>query len=58
MTRFMITLDQGVKLVWKAFDEMEGGEIFVKKIPSMKVIDIATAISPNLEQKVVGQELA
>ena len=54
MTRFMITLDQGVKLVWKAFDEMEGGEIFVKKIPSMKVIDIATAISPNLEQKVVG----
>jgi len=54
MTRFMITLDQGVKLVWKAFDEMEGGEIFVKKIPSMKVTDIATAISPNLEQKVVG----
>ncbi|MFL2790684.1 MAG: UDP-N-acetylglucosamine 4,6-dehydratase (inverting) [Paracoccaceae bacterium] len=54
MTRFMITLDEGVKLVWKAFDDMEGGEIFVKKIPSMKVVDIATAISPNLEQKVVG----
>ena len=54
MTRFMITLDEGVRLVWKAFEDMEGGEIYVRKIPSMKVVDIAKAINPNLEQKVVG----
>ena len=51
MTRFMITLEEGVELVWKSFEEMIGGEIFVKKIPSMKVVDIAKAISdsPNFE---------
>lgn len=54
MTRFMITLEQGVELVWHAFDDMEGGEIYVKKIPSMKVVDLATAIAPEAEQKVVG----
>ena len=54
MTRFMITLEQGVELVWKAFDDMVGGEIYVKKIPSMKLTDIATAISPEANQKVVG----
>ena len=54
MTRFMITLEEGVNLVWKAFEEMEGGEIFVKKIPSMKVIDIASAIDSGIEQKTVG----
>ena len=54
MTRFMISLDQGVRLVWKAFEDMEGGEIYVKKIPSMKVVDIATAINPTLEQKIIG----
>lgn len=54
MTRFMITLEQGVDLVWHAFEDMEGGEIYVKKIPSMKVTDIASAISPNATQKVVG----
>ena len=54
MTRFMITLEQGVRLVWKAFEDMEGGEIYVKKIPSMKVVDIASAINPKLEHKVVG----
>jgi UDP-N-acetylglucosamine 4,6-dehydratase len=42
MTRFMITLEQGVELVWHAFEDMVGGEIYVKKIPSMKVTDIAT----------------
>lgn len=54
MTRFMITLEQGVELVWHAFDDMEGGEIYVKKIPSMKVIDLATAIDPQAPQKIVG----
>ena len=54
MTRFMITLEQGVELVWKAFDDMVGGEIYVRKIPSMKLTDIATAISPKANQKVVG----
>ncbi len=54
MTRFMITLEQGVELVWHAFDDMEGGEIYVKKIPSMKVTDLASAVAPEAEQKVVG----
>jgi len=54
MTRFMITLDQGVRLVWHAFDDMRGGEIYVKKIPSMKVTDIARVIAPEAEQKIVG----
>jgi UDP-N-acetylglucosamine 4,6-dehydratase len=54
MTRFMITLEQGVELVWRAFDDMEGGEIYVKKIPSMKVIDLAKAIAPNAQLKLVG----
>jgi UDP-N-acetylglucosamine 4,6-dehydratase (inverting) len=47
MTRFMITLEQGVELVWKTFKDMKGGEIFVKKIPSIKVTDIAKAISED-----------
>ncbi|WP_440650540.1 UDP-N-acetylglucosamine 4,6-dehydratase (inverting) [Candidatus Pelagibacter sp. HIMB1495] len=54
MTRFMITLKQGVELVWKAFDTMIGGEIYVKKIPSMKVIDIANVIAPKTKQKIIG----
>jgi UDP-N-acetylglucosamine 4,6-dehydratase (inverting) len=54
MTRFMITLEQGVELVWKAFDEMAGGEIFVKKIPSMKVTEIAEAIAPGIPHKIIG----
>lgn len=54
MTRFMITLDQGVQLVWKAFDDMVGGEIYVKKIPSMKIVDIAKVISPNSKHKFIG----
>lgn len=45
MTRFMMDLQQGVDLVWTAFDDMKGGEIYVKKIPSVKVIDIAKAVS-------------
>ena len=54
MTRFMITLEEGVKLVWTAFDDMHGGEIYVKKIPSMKVIDLATAIDKDAIQEIIG----
>ena len=54
MTRFMISLDDGVKMVWHAFEDMEGGEIYVKKIPSMKITDIAASISQNAVQKIVG----
>lgn len=54
MTRFMITLEEGVELVWKAFDDMIGGEIYVKKIPSMKVTDIAKTINNEAEQKEIG----
>lgn len=54
MTRFMITLEQGVDLVWHAFEDMVGGEIYVKKIPSMKVTDIALAVAPEARQEVIG----
>ena len=54
MTRFMISLEQGVELVWHAFEDMEGGEIYVKKIPSMKVTDVARVLEPEAEQKIVG----
>jgi len=54
MTRFMITLDEGVKLVWHAFEDMIGGEIYVKKIPSMKVTSIAHAVAPKAEHDIVG----
>lgn len=54
MTRFMITLEQGVELVWHSLNDMVGGEIYVKKIPSMNITDIATAIAPNARQIVVG----
>src|SRR6056297_1652887 len=47
MTRFMITLPQGVELVWHAFGDMLGGEIYVKKIPSMNILDIAEACAPG-----------
>ena len=54
MTRFMISLDQGVELVWHAFEDMIGGEIYVKKIPSMKVTDIARTIAPKAIHKIIG----
>jgi len=54
MTRFMITLEQGVELVWHAFDDMEGGEIYVKKIPSMNILDVAKAVEPNAKHKIIG----
>jgi UDP-N-acetylglucosamine 4,6-dehydratase/5-epimerase len=54
MTRFMISLEEGVELVWHAFDNMKGGEIYVKKIPSMKVTDVALAVDKNAKQEEVG----
>ncbi len=54
MTRFMITLEQGVELVWHAFEDMIGGEIYVKKIPSMKVVDVALACAPDAKHEIVG----
>ena len=54
MTRFMISLEQAVTLVWHAFDDMVGGEIYVKKIPSMSITDIAKAIAPRASHKVIG----
>jgi len=54
MTRFMISLKQAVELVWHAFDDTEGGEIYVKKIPSMNITDIARAVSETARQKIVG----
>ena len=54
MTRFMISLDQAVELVWHAFEDMIGGEIYVKKIPSMKVTDLAKVIAPNSKQNIIG----
>ncbi|MFZ5589808.1 MAG: UDP-N-acetylglucosamine 4,6-dehydratase (inverting) [Pseudomonadota bacterium] len=54
MTRFMITLEQGVELVWHAFDDMQGGEIYIKKIPSMTIMDIAKAVAPEAKHKIIG----
>jgi UDP-N-acetylglucosamine 4,6-dehydratase len=54
MTRFMISLEEGVELVWHAFDDMEGGEIYIKKIPSMKMTDLAKAVAPEAKIEIVG----
>jgi len=54
MTRFMITLEQGVELVWHAFDNMFGGEIYVKKIPSMGILDVARAVVPDARHRIIG----
>src|SRR5690606_23658419 len=54
MTRFMISLEHGVELVWHAFEDMVGGQIYVKKNPSMKTTDITQIIAPEAEQKIVG----
>jgi UDP-N-acetylglucosamine 4,6-dehydratase/5-epimerase len=54
MTRFMITLEQGVELVWHAFEDMVGGEIYVKKIPSMSIVNLAKALAPECKLEVVG----
>lgn len=54
MTRFMISLEQGVELVWHAFQDMIGGEIYVKKIPSMTITDIARVIAPDARHDIIG----
>jgi UDP-N-acetylglucosamine 4,6-dehydratase/5-epimerase len=54
MTRFMITLEQGVELVWHAFQDMVGGEVYVKKIPSMKITEVARAVSQECKYELVG----
>lgn len=54
MTRFMITLEQGVEFVLKNFERMVGGEIFVPKIPSMKMVDLAKAMAPDLPHEIIG----
>ena len=54
MTRFWITLQEGVDFVLKNFQRMQGGEIFVPKIPSMKMTDLAKALAPNLAQEIIG----
>jgi UDP-N-acetylglucosamine 4,6-dehydratase/5-epimerase len=54
MTRFWITLQQGVEFVLKNFERMHGGEIFVPKIPSIRVVDLAKAMAPKIPQKIVG----
>jgi UDP-N-acetylglucosamine 4,6-dehydratase len=54
MTRFWITLQQGVDFVLKNFERMRGGEIFVPKIPSVRIVDLARAMAPKLPRKVVG----
>jgi len=54
MTRFWITLNQGVEFVFKNFERMQGGEIFIPKIPSMKITDLAKALAPDTPIKVIG----
>jgi UDP-N-acetylglucosamine 4,6-dehydratase len=54
MTRFWITLQQGVDFVLRAFQRMQGGELFVPKIPSVRIVDLARAIAPKLPQEIVG----
>jgi FlaA1/EpsC-like NDP-sugar epimerase len=54
MTRFMISLEEGVDLVFHAFSDMIGGEVYVKKIPSMKIVDIARVIAPRADLRIVG----
>jgi UDP-N-acetylglucosamine 4,6-dehydratase len=54
MTRFMISLKDAVELVWHAFEDAVGGEIYVKKIPSMNIAELGKAVAPDAEQKIVG----
>lgn len=54
MTRFWISLDDGVSLVFKAFERMYGGEIFVPKIPSIRIVDLIEAMAPGVPHKIIG----
>ena len=57
MTRFLLSLEEAVQFVCKVLNVMKGGEIFVKKIPSMNVLDIAKSIDPNKKIKIVGDRI-
>jgi UDP-N-acetylglucosamine 4,6-dehydratase len=54
MTRFWLSLEQGVRFVIKCLQQMHGGEVFIPKIPSMRVIDLAKAIAPDASVSVIG----
>lgn len=54
MTRFWITLRQGIEFVTKSFERMHGGEIFVPKIPSMRILDLAESVAPGMPTRIVG----
>ena len=54
MTRFWITLEQGVRFVIKCIESMHGGEIFIPKIPSTKIVDLAEAVAPEIKKKIIG----
>tara|TARA_B100001093_G_scaffold513164_1_gene584504 strand:+ start:653 stop:1663 length:1011 start_codon:yes stop_codon:yes gene_type:complete len=54
MTRFWITLDQGVDFVIKTIKRMHGGEVFIPKIPSVRIVDLAKAMAPNIQVEVIG----
>jgi len=54
MTRFWITLDEGVRFVMDSLERMSGGELFVPKIPSMRVVDLAKAMAPDAQLEIVG----
>jgi UDP-N-acetylglucosamine 4,6-dehydratase len=54
MTRFMITQETAIELIWHAFEDMNGGEVYIKKIPSMNIIDIAKAVSETAKHKMIG----
>ncbi|MDP2641148.1 MAG: UDP-N-acetylglucosamine 4,6-dehydratase (inverting) [Candidatus Yanofskybacteria bacterium] len=54
MTRFWITLEQGARFVLKSLERMQGGEIFIPKIPSMKLVDLAEAVAPGVPRRIIG----
>jgi len=54
MTRFWLTIEEGVKFVLKSFERMQGGEIFVPKIPSFKVVDVAKVVAPDIRTEIIG----
>jgi UDP-N-acetylglucosamine 4,6-dehydratase len=54
MTRFWVSLQEGVEFVLKNFSRMQGGEIFVPKLPSVKIVDLAKAMGSNMQQEVTG----
>ena len=54
MTRFWISLEQGVRFVVRCIEEMQGGEVFVPKIPSMRMVDLAKAMAPEAEVEIIG----